>query len=498
MNAEPPPGGGGDDFNRLINNRSDTSSCQYQNNAPISATSSRSSVPILPVSQQQVDGTSRSVQTATGDNGSEKIREFNLQKPQIYSDKIYVFLEKTNNENLGRLHPMVVGHILHRKLNIPNILKIEKVGRNRVRVELKSIKDANNLVNNPHLRTENLKAFIPKNLLERKGIVRYVDTVFDDKYLFENIMSPYRITEVSRFKRKIVSTDGETHLVPKQTILLTFEGNVLPKVIYINYVACVVEPYVQRVVQCYKCLRYGHVAKQCNSTSTLCINCSKNKDPEHECRDPQDRFCLFCKNNNHKSISKICPKYEEQAKIKKIMAENNLTFLESRNNLKNSYSSVLVNNSFAALDTDDTVNFPQLQPSKNSKQSHNMQNRRTLPRPVQLPLQTQNSSSSKSQTDYNNKKRKAHSPINISSHPPMFPFSFGPDKPIPPFQRDAMEVESGDTELFVKNFFKFFQCVLNDIETFDDIKNIDTEYVKNKINIFSSNLNYEHGELSET
>lgn len=497
MNPEPPPGGGGDGVSKLINNRNDVNSRQHQNKAAIGCTTAGSSMSLLSISQQQSDGTSRSVQTATGDTVSEKIKEFNLQKPQIYSDKIYVFLEKTNNENIGRLHPMVVGHILHRKLNIPNILKIEKVGRNRVRVELKSIKDANNLVNNSHLKTENLKAFIPKNLLERKGIVRYVDTIFDDKYLFENIMSPYRITEVSRFKRKVTSTDGETHFVPKQTILLTFEGNVLPKVVYINYVSCVVEPYVQRVVQCYKCLRYGHVAKQCNSTSSLCINCSKDKDPDHECRDPQDSFCLFCKNNNHKTISKNCPKYEEQARIKKIMAENNLTFLESKNNLNNSYSNVLVSNSFTALDTDNTANFPHLNSNKNHKQSHNVQNRSVIPRPTQLPSHTQ-TSFSKTQTEHNNKKRKAHSPINLSSHPPMFPFTFGPDKPIPHYQKEAMEVESGDTDLFVTNFFKFFQLVLNDIETFDDIKNIDTEYIKNKMSIFSSNLNYEHGEFSET
>lgn len=105
------------------------------------------------------------------------------------------------------------------------------------------------------------------------------------------MISPYRIMEVKRFQRKII-VNNERKLIPKQTVLLTFEGNILASRVFINYVACKVEPYVQRVTQCFKCLRFGHVVKQCNSTSNLCINCSKEKYSEHQCRYPQDIYIL--------------------------------------------------------------------------------------------------------------------------------------------------------------------------------------------------------------
>ncbi|CAH1976602.1 unnamed protein product [Acanthoscelides obtectus] len=63
------------------------------------------------------------------DTTPDKCTVFNLQKPKQYSDFIYVFVEKINTENIGTLHPMAIGHIFHKKLNIPNIVNIEKVGQ---------------------------------------------------------------------------------------------------------------------------------------------------------------------------------------------------------------------------------------------------------------------------------------------------------------------------------------------------------------------------------
>lgn len=499
---DPPEKGGINEKNINISDRD----CDGDNGTPMDHNlyeavqlDGSNEVTAVEISTSKRQESSRSLQTASGDISLIK-KQFNLQKPHIYNNKIYVFLEKINNENIGKLHPMVVGHILHKKLGVSNINKIEKVGRNRVKVELKSIRDANKLINNDKLNDEHIRAFIPNNLLERKGIIKFVDTSFDDKYLFENIISPYRITEVKRLQRKIVKEDGHI-FVPKQTVLLTFEGNVLPSTVFINYVACTVEPYVQKVIQCYKCLRYGHVAKQCNSSNSLCVNCSKELDSGHKCRDPQDRFCLFCKNNTHKTISKDCPKYVEQTNIKKHMANNNLTFLESKNNIRNTFSNVVRNgmkpsvsniesqNTFSVLDTLNYDHFPPLGTSS-SNHTKNIQK--------QIPTQTinhpSNSRSSLSivgtniQNQNPNKKRKAQSPADISQQPQMFPFSFGPSQSILGQNSYITNDSLGETEEFISNFFKFFQSVLNDVNSFDDLKNINTDYVKNKLSIFYSNF----------
>lgn len=476
-----PPEGGGSSVKQLVSSDGiNNTPVQHQRDTEMQEANQDEN------SYNTSDQNSRSVHTVIGDSTPEKSKVFNLQKASLYSADIYVFIEKTNNQNIGRLHPMYVGHILHKKLQIPNILKIEKVGKNRIKVQLKNIKDANNLVKNELLKSENLKAFIPNNLLSRKGIIRHVDTIFDEKYLFENLLSPNTITEVKRMKRRI-TIDGEPAFVPRQTVVVTFEGSSLPNYIYLNSVACSVEPYVQRVIQCYKCLRYAHVANQCRSTYNLCINCGKSKDDDHTCRDPQDSYCIFCQNNEHKSISNVCPSYQTQQKIKKQMASSNLTYLEARRAINNSYASIVVSNSFEALDKHNDDNFP------------------PLPTPNKYPTRRQSfsqPSTSKAYTPINssisqpnpqpqpNKKRKVLSPINI---PPLFPFNFGPKNPLPPNPRERNHGEVQDEDFniqFIDSFYNFFRSVLTDIESFEELKKIDSQYLKDKIiNFYTRSLN---------
>ena len=94
-----------------------------------------------------------------------------------------------------------------------------------------------------------MKAFIPNSLLSRKGIIRGVDTFFDESYLKNNISSKLTITNIQRIKRKKILNDNEPTLIPTQTVVLTFEGNTLPSHVTINSVIFEVETYIQRVVQ---------------------------------------------------------------------------------------------------------------------------------------------------------------------------------------------------------------------------------------------------------
>lgn len=305
---------------------------------------------------------------------------FNLDKDKYYNDKnIYVYIEKSNDQNAGRMHPMVIGHILHKKLNIRNITTIEKVGINRIKVGLKTALDANNLIKNKLLEQEHLKAFIPNNLLIRKGVIKFVDTMFDEDYLLNNIESNCKILSVERFKRK-VEIENKISYVPRQIVALTFEGNKLPNEVYINRVVCPVEPYVQRVIQCFKCLRFGHVSNQCRSDKPLCISCSKPLDENHKC-EKNDIFCLFCKNNDHKTVSKDCPHFQKQSKIKKLMSTSNTTFSEAKKSIESSYSGIFTaSNKFELLNNLEfnDRNFPRLpNSSTNSTQPFSQPNRTT-------------------------------------------------------------------------------------------------------------------------
>lgn len=81
-------------------------------------------------------------------------------------------------------------------------------------------------------------------------------------------------------------------------------------------------PFVDNVLQCYNCYKYGHLMKHCKVT-LVCIVC---RDAFHgKC---ERRFrCVNCE-GGHRATSKACEIYQQNYELKKIMAINNVNVQE--------------------------------------------------------------------------------------------------------------------------------------------------------------------------
>lgn len=261
--------------------------------------------------------------------------------------------------NVGQLHPMRVGSILN---EFPNELQADireviSVGRNRIKVFMKSAASANSLVGHQIFLKHNLVAYVPQHLVEKRGLVRNVDTSLSEQQLMNKIVSDIPVVNVKRLTRPSVDDKGNKVAVPKQWIVVTFSGMFLPEHIYVDYVRCPVETYVSPVMQCFKCLRYGHSSKLCRGKQR-CRECGG----EHEGNCIAGVYCIYCKNHSHNSTSKTCPKRKQQENIKKIMATKNISFKEAEKLATNPslFSSVLKNNPFAPLSNLSGCDFPTL------------------------------------------------------------------------------------------------------------------------------------------
>lgn len=439
------------------------------------------------------------------------VKLFNLDADKYYSNSIFVYIEKVNKENLGRLHPLVVGHILHKKLCIKNIIAIKSVGFNRIKVQLKTFVDANLLVNNKLLIAENLRAFIPNHLLEKKGLIRGVDTYFDNEYLIENVCSPTKVLNVERMLRK-TEKDNKVSLVPKQTVIITFQGNVLPNEIIINSVIFPVEIFYGKVIQCYHCLKYGHVSKQCRSTNPLCINCGKSKNNNHECSN-SDTFCIYCKNNDHKSNSKNCPTFEEQRKIKKIMIDNSTSFVEAKEYCDKSFANFTSFNKYDLLP--DSYNYDANFPSLPSQEPSVLNNFASRPSSItKKTFATNKNHVSLSQpirnrnyealASGNNKKRKmATSPpssptplINLNPSNSNLPSTNSPFRfKARPSTYAFSKCHNSEANLLDKN--KISECLsrivfefLENISSLGEVRNINLETIKQKMRLVLEGTNF--------
>lgn len=84
-----------------------------------------------------------------------------------------------------------------------------------------------------------------------------------------------------------------------------------------------VRPYVELVMQCYNCYKYGHTKSKCRS-NTRCVICA---DLAHgNCQEVTR--CRNC-GGNHRSSSRVCPIYEQNKTIKQIIAWNNVSYFEA-------------------------------------------------------------------------------------------------------------------------------------------------------------------------
>nr|CAH7723635.1 unnamed protein product [Callosobruchus chinensis] len=288
----------------------------------------------------------------------ESINNYDLNNKYLSTDKgpYFVYMEH-KSKNLGRLFPIKVGHFLQQNREFKNdILDIQSIGLKRVKVVFRTYSIANKLIQHELVVNNDLVAFIPHFFTSRKGVIFMVDTFFKEDYLKNNILSSSTVVAVKRLKKKTFNTNtNQYEFSDRQMIVVTFLGNEIPREVTINLVKFKVEPFIHPVVQCFRCLRYGHTASQCKGKEK-CQNCSE----DHIGDGCEKIYCVHCKSSEHNSISKKCPMYTKQYNIKRIMAFQNKSFKEAESLAENP-SYISTNNRFSVLNTID--NFPELPPS---------------------------------------------------------------------------------------------------------------------------------------
>lgn len=313
----------------------------------------------------------------------------------------YVIVENLNKTQMNR---MLIGKMLYNN-NITRrneIINISNRGKSKLCIEFKNAQSANTF-SNKDLSSYGLDAYIPTFYVHSRGVIRHVDKSLTNNEILSNIESPFKVISIKRFTKR-VKKDNETQFEELTTCLITFDGQNLPHYVKIFRCACKVEPYISPVVNCYNCLRLGHLSKNCKSQSRcghcgdshLSTDCNSNKRIE---------YCLNCQ-GPHYTLSKECPIFN-QLKGKKIeQAYNKHTYSSTVNNT--SFSDV-TKNRFYPLTHLYNKDFPIL-PIISSNN-----NTQTNPSSIRVPKRKQHSHSS------------SPPPLKI---PPMFSRTIEPTQPI--------------------------------------------------------------------
>ncbi|KAI5636969.1 hypothetical protein NE865_10269 [Phthorimaea operculella] len=229
------------------------------------------------------------------------------------------------------LHPITFGNLL-RKMNCQNVIpgSVKRIGRNRCAVAFSKYSDANDFLSSSLLEMNKLKAFIPTFHVTRMGLVRGIPIEWDEEEIKDNITTPIgcgNIIKVRRLNYK-VNIDGNTSWKPSQSVVVTFDGQVLPKRLFMCYNALPVEVYVYPTIQCFRCCKYGHTKMQCRSKSPKCFKCSKDHLGETCTKEEGSASCVMC-GGRHFATDKACPENIRQKEIKHTMAHSCISYLEA-------------------------------------------------------------------------------------------------------------------------------------------------------------------------
>lgn len=149
------------------------------------------------------------------------------------------------------------------------------------------------------------------------GLVSNIELDISNDELLDNITAEVPIASIKRLNRR----EKNGSWVPCEKVRIGFVGSRLPPYIFLHHLRIRVEPFVFLVTQCQICWRYGHLQRMCSSNRKRCPKCTGN----HENCDTTTFKCRNC-NGNHMSLSKTCPVYIKEKKIRQLMAEFNCSY----------------------------------------------------------------------------------------------------------------------------------------------------------------------------
>lgn len=274
----------------------------------------------------------------------------------------FVIYAESKDKNLGRLHPMALGRILHTKVSsVSNkISNVAAIGINKIKICFNDWKSANTVVKQKLLDEYNIKTYIPKHKTTRIGIIFNVDPEIEEDEIMSCIKTDVEIIKVKCIKnKKAYNSSYKT-----QRVKIWFRGSYLPENVFIHSVACEVQPFIENVIQCHKCWRFGHIRLQCQGRQR-CRKCSDEHDVK-ECVS-QIEICALCR-NNHQANDRNCQTYLYNKKLKELKAYQNISISEAKQILRKRTYADIVQTKFYNRDYQNV--FPSL-----IKQSDNQLNR---------------------------------------------------------------------------------------------------------------------------
>lgn len=159
-----------------------------------------------------------------------------------------------------------------------------------------------------------ISARVPNSYLQNTCIIRGVPKWYTDNELLD-YLKPQGVYHARRVTRRVQTSESEWESRRTSTVVLTFAPNTdRPEKINLGFTRHETIDYVETPPRCFKCQRYGHVAKYCRGEQR-CKRCGGPHDFK-TCTCSENFLCANCSGGHPASYSK-CPTRAAAIKRKK-------------------------------------------------------------------------------------------------------------------------------------------------------------------------------------
>lgn len=202
--------------------------------------------------------------------------------------------------------------------NIKNVIKVKYINAFKALIQFCDEASAESILQSQKFKDIGITCQKTMEINQSYGVIKDIDLNLEEGEILQELSSETAILGVKRLKRKNTN-DG--HWEPSESIRVCFKGSSLPAYVYIYDTRVNVSPYTFPVTQCSRCWRFGHSIKFCPSLKIICPKCSKN----HTNCETTLFKCNNC-NGRHMAMSKMCPVFIKEKRIREIMAEFNCSY----------------------------------------------------------------------------------------------------------------------------------------------------------------------------
>lgn len=260
-------------------------------------------------------------------NKSNDIKQLVYNEYNSKDEGPYRVIIERHNDSL-HINKIAIGRWLKNIVVSDAIIEIKKIGKKKVVVYFKNLEEANNLIKIK--QHENYLIYLPTHFITVKGVVTGIPQDIPMELLKSEIDCDVPIIDMYRMKRFVNNESIES-----DRICITFRSNFLPQYAKLWYCRSKVEPFVPRIIICLNCLRFNHLAGNNNCKGKKrCQNCSSAKCENMNEKCESDTMCLYCKRNHKTTDREICKEWQNQKKIKTIMAKRAMIFQEVNDELE--------------------------------------------------------------------------------------------------------------------------------------------------------------------